>query len=96
MDRRDFLKLFALSAAEIYIPKTTYFDFGKNITSLTLPISIEDFASVNSLWVQSDGKGGWIVPKEFEGSIKSVLKLNDELIPIFKGTYCLLGNRNQK
>lgn len=25
MDRRDFLKLFALSAAGLYIPKTSYF-----------------------------------------------------------------------
>ncbi len=71
MDRRDFLKLFAITATGIYIPKTSYFFMPKQLTEFSyrnrkflVPIYR---GPAEALFHPSGGfDGGLIMPQEIE------------------------------
>ena len=88
MDRRDFLKLFALGAAGLYIPKVTYFDMGKSLTSVYC--GNQDFYSPLSI------DGGYLIPVELHQTLINYFEAQKQVSMLFKVPQKLLGEVGSK
>ena len=78
MDRRDFLKLFALSAAGIYIPKRTYFDMGRflpKLTPLTDQFKEASYRGQKFLLMENSNiDGGYMIPLDLAPVLDRFIK----------------------
>ncbi len=95
MDRRDFLKLFALSAAGLYIPKVTYFDMGRSLRQFTgIDYGSGDYSTLTKasyrgkeFWFEPlTIDDGFIIPPEVEPAL---LKFIEEQKSVIVGQFAL-------
>jgi len=88
MDRRDFLMLFAIGAAGLYIPKTSYFFMPRTqLRNVQVPMS----RPLEALWHPPDG--GFLLPAEFDSMlVKVVVEVRTGIIQSFQMPAHLIGD----
>ena len=90
MDRRDFLKLFALSAAGIYIPKRSYFFMPQTqLRTIEVPV----YGSPTAFYMPNNEDWAMIPQSRFDSVIvKLMVDVKTQIIKSYEIPPQLVGN----